>query len=83
MREHGVAVDNRETNEDNLCLAAPVFSAQNAPIGAISVSIPNPRLNKDLFTLVAKRVHTASADLSRRLGSAYYPAFKEPEYPGE
>ena len=83
VREHGVAVDNRETNEDNLCLAAPVFSSQKTPIGAISVSIPNPRLNKDVFTLVAKRVHSASSDLSRRLGSAYYPAYEEPEYPGE
>lgn len=83
VREHGVAVDNRETNEDNLCLAAPVFSAQPAPVGAVSVSIPNPRLNREVFDLVARRVHAACSELSHRLGSAYYPAFKRPEYPGE
>lgn len=82
VREHGVAVDNRETNEDNICLAAPVFTTQQAPIGAISVSVPNLRLNEDIFTMVASKVHAASSKLSRSLGSAYYPAFKMPEYPG-
>ncbi len=81
VRTNGVSIDNRETNKDNLCLAAPIFSSSNESIGAISVSIPNPRLSPEVFFLVAQQVHHASNELSKRLGSSFYPSFNMPTYP--
>ena len=83
VRQYGVALDNRENAEENMCLAAPVFSSQPAPIGAISVSVPFTLMNEALFSLAARRVHAACSELSHRLGATQYPAFTAPPYPGD
>ncbi len=81
VRKHGVSVNNRETDENFVCVAAPVFCANQTSIGAISVSVPSGEINKDLFKLLTKSVHDACGKLSKELGAQHYPTYRTVAFP--
>ncbi|OON76645.1 IclR family transcriptional regulator [Streptomyces tsukubensis] len=70
IRARGVAVEERESNPDVSCVAAPVRDRTARVVAALSISVPMIRWSDErrveLETLVAK----GAADLSARLGGS-------------
>lgn len=65
VRAQGYALDNREHNDDIICIAAPIFNAEGKILGTISISAPEYRfsLEKALSykTVLMESVATISA----------------------
>ena len=76
IRRHGYSVCNRETVEDTVAIAAPVFSKeQEAPIGGLSIVTPHERMTPELFAFASERIYGGAKLLSERLGVTCYPEF--------
>lgn len=81
IRSHGYAVCNRETIEDTVAIAAPVFTkGQEAPIGGLSIVTPQERMTSELFAFASERVYGGARMLSERLGVTCYPEFAAMSY---
>lgn len=64
IRRRGVAFDNEEAKTGLSCAAAPILDADRAPIAAVSVTGPNPRVN---LARLAPAVHATSLALTRAI----------------
>lgn len=65
----GYATDLEECEVGLCCTAAPVYDASGTVVGALSISGPSVRLDRDtLVASMAPRVVAAAAELSRALG---------------
>lgn len=80
-RRHGFVLTDRETHDDCICVAAPVFSMEPVPIAGVSIATLFERMNPDLFALATRRVHAAAKLLSEQLGASGYPEFIPMPYP--
>lgn len=67
IRRLGYAIDREENEIGCTCFAAPIFGHDSRPVGAISISIPTPRLTDRLDVVVAEAVKAAGSRISRRL----------------
>jgi DNA-binding IclR family transcriptional regulator len=72
VRERGAAVTTEELEPGYVAVGAPVRSAAGAVVAALSVGGPKGRLGAERLGLVARKLLTAAAQVSARLG------FKEP-----
>ena len=70
IRRMGYAIDREENEIGCTCFAAPIFADGERPTGAISISIPTPRLTDRLDVHVAEAVKKAGIRISRRLGES-------------
>jgi DNA-binding IclR family transcriptional regulator len=64
IRRRGVAFDNEEAKTGLSCAAAPILDADRAPIAAVSVTGPTPRVN---LARLAPAVHATSLALTRAI----------------
>jgi IclR family KDG regulon transcriptional repressor len=68
IRNKGYAVDNEEIEFGLRCVAAPIFSHKNTPVGAISISAPTARLPEEDIETIACDVQFYAMQISQRLG---------------
>ncbi|MGW3809296.1 IclR family transcriptional regulator [Micromonospora sp. NPDC005113] len=68
VRREGVARDDRESNPEVRCVAAPVLDASNHCVAAISISVPTERMTEDHALELTGVVREAAAEFSARLG---------------
>lgn len=69
-RSAGFARADEELVEGIMTLAAPVFDTREEIAGAISVSVPTPRLRRYRIENLARQVRDQAQSLSRALGAA-------------
>jgi len=67
IRDRGYAVDDEETEEGLVCIAAPLRDHSGQVIAAVSVGGPATRLRQDLETVAGEVIRSAAA-LSRASG---------------
>lgn len=72
-RERGFAIDDEEREEGVRCVAAPVFNALGAAIGALSVSGPTVRLSRARVYEMGPLVRDAAGACSVLLGYTPVP----------
>ncbi|MFC4493138.1 IclR family transcriptional regulator [Streptomyces ovatisporus] len=68
IRERGVAVEQRESNPDVSCVAAPVRDSSGEVVAALSVSVPMIRWSEERRAELEELAVKGAADLSGRLG---------------
>ncbi|KMS85045.1 IclR family transcriptional regulator [Prauserella rugosa] len=68
IRERGIAVEERESNPDVHCVAAPVRDASGAVVAALSISVPTVRWDAARTPELEQLALKGAADLSARLG---------------
>lgn len=68
IRERGYAVDDREHDRDQRCVAAPVFDHNGAAVAAIGISAPAFRLTPAEVPATGELVAEHAARLSAALG---------------
>lgn len=68
IRSEGLAISYAETSPDCAALAAPVFDAQNALVGALSISGPRARFSEDTIRINTAHLLAASSEISRAFG---------------
>lgn len=78
IKADGLARDDRESNPEVRCVAAPVFDAAGRCAAAISISVPVQRMTDEHSQHLAQVVVRGATELSKRLGnlSAQSPAFE-------
>lgn len=69
-RRAGFARADEELVEGIMTLAAPVFDTRDETVGAISVSVPTPRLRRHRIEDLATQVRSQAQSLSHALGAA-------------
>jgi IclR family KDG regulon transcriptional repressor len=73
IRERGVAVEERESNPDVSCVAAPVRDSSGEVVAALSISVPMIRWSEERRAGLEELVVKGAADLSDRLGHRRSP----------
>ena len=68
IRQRGVAVENRESNPDVSCVAAPVRDRTGQVVAALSISVPMIRWSDDRRGELEQLAAKGAAELSERLG---------------
>ncbi|MEV6104518.1 IclR family transcriptional regulator [Streptomyces sp. NPDC051940] len=68
IREHGVAVEERESNPDVSCVAAPVRDSAGRVVAAMSISVPMIRWSAERRRELAELATKGAQELSARLG---------------
>ncbi|MFE9607467.1 IclR family transcriptional regulator [Streptomyces sp. NPDC006012] len=68
IRERGIAVENRESNPDVSCVAAPVRDRTGQVVAALSISVPMIRWSDERLAELARLAAEGAAGLSERLG---------------
>jgi DNA-binding IclR family transcriptional regulator len=68
IRERGLAVENRESNPDVSCVAAPVRDRTGKVVAALSISVPMIRWSEDRRGELEQLAAKGAAELSERLG---------------
>ena len=68
IRERGYAIDDEEIELGVRCVGAPILNSDGFPVAAISVSGPTSRITQQKVPLVAKRLITCCADISKSMG---------------
>ncbi len=68
IREQGCAFDDCESNEDARCVAAPIFNRHGRISAAMSITVPQTRMNDQRRPSLEKMVQAGARELSRRLG---------------
>lgn len=68
VRQTGIAHDDRESNPEVCCVAAPVRDITGACVAAISISVPVVRMDDDSRPLLIEAVRTGATELSATLG---------------
>lgn len=66
-RLNGYAMDNGEIEESLICVAAPIYDLNRRIIGAVSISGPDYRMEKDQPVMIAE-VRKTAVNISRLLG---------------
>ncbi|WP_063057144.1 IclR family transcriptional regulator [Nocardia salmonicida] len=64
----GIAIEERESNPDVSCLAAPVHDRSGNVVAAMSISLPSIRWNAERRTELEKLIALGAAELSEHLG---------------
>ena len=72
VARRGYAINDEETIVGAYFLAAPVFDAERAVCGCISIGLPKPRLTPALARKLAAQLTDTCARLSQALGAAGY-----------
>jgi len=57
--------------------AAPIFGANQTPIGALAVAVPVSRMTPALATLIRSELINSAADLTQRIGGFPPPAYPQ------
>jgi len=70
IRERGYAIDNQEMVMGVFCVGVPILDRIGRPVGAISVSGPTPKAPGTELGQLARRLHEACGQVSKRLGYA-------------
>ena len=68
IRERGVAEEDRESNPDVHCVAAPVRDSTTRVVAALSISVPSTRWNEEVSGSLRELAAKGADDLSVRLG---------------
>lgn len=68
IRARGIAVEERESNPDVSCVAAPVRDGTGRVVAALSISVPTIRWSEERRTELEALAAEGAADLSARLG---------------
>ncbi|MEZ7007393.1 IclR family transcriptional regulator [Streptomyces sp. AD55] len=68
VRARGVAVENRESNADVSCVAAPVRDRSGRVVAALSISVPLIRWSEERRAELERLAVEGAAELSERLG---------------
>lgn len=68
IRSQGYAIDNEENELGIRCVGAPIFDYTGKPVGAISVSAPSDRMDKERSNFLGPLVRQAAQTVSRRKG---------------
>ncbi|MFI1965202.1 IclR family transcriptional regulator [Streptomyces pathocidini] len=68
IRERGIAVEERESNPDVNCVAAPVRDSAGAVVAALSISVPTIRWSEERRAELEELVVKGASELSVRLG---------------
>ncbi|NBM21120.1 IclR family transcriptional regulator [Streptomyces sp. GC420] len=66
--QRGLAVENRESNPDVSCVAAPVRDSAGRVVAALSISVPMIRWSEERQAELEQLAVKGAADLSTRLG---------------
>jgi DNA-binding IclR family transcriptional regulator len=69
IKKRGYAVDRQEHEVGVVCVAAPVFSADQKPAAAISIAGPSVRMSEKVLPGYAKLIIAVSREISKKLGS--------------
>ncbi len=70
IRKRGYAVDNREYNEDIICIGAPVFLSRRRPsMAAVTVCAPSYRFSLEDAKKIAPLIITCTQNISRKIGN--------------
>jgi DNA-binding IclR family transcriptional regulator len=81
IRERGCAFDRQEHEEGVVCVAAPIFTSGQLPIGAVSIAGPSIRMGETELESYTALILAASREISAKLGfideSAKQDAFHE------
>lgn len=67
-RKRGYAIDNRESEREVFCVAAPVYNRSAEPVAAISIASLASKMNNDRMEKFSKLVVSTALNISRRLG---------------
>ena len=70
VREQGHSLDVEESELGATCVASPIFDAENAVVGALSVSGPSPRIH-DKQNKITLALKSLCATISRSLSTEY------------
>jgi DNA-binding IclR family transcriptional regulator len=70
IRLQGYAFDNEENEIGIRCVGAPIFDYTGKPVGAISISAPSDRMDKERFNSLGPLVLKVALNISRRQGYA-------------
>ncbi|MCB1486762.1 MAG: IclR family transcriptional regulator [Bauldia sp.] len=76
VRRFGYSIDREENEIGCICFAAPILMPGERPVGAISISVPTPRLTDRLDVLVADEVKGAADRISSRMSESRTTAEK-------
>jgi IclR family transcriptional regulator, KDG regulon repressor len=68
IRERGIAVENRESNPDVSCVAAPVRDSEGKVVAALSISVPMIRWSEERWRELGELAVKGARQLSERLG---------------
>ncbi|AZM45853.1 IclR family transcriptional regulator [Streptomyces sp. WAC 06738] len=68
VRERGIAVEERESNPDVSCVAAPVHDSAGRVVAALSISVPMIRWSGERRDELAELAAKGASRLSERLG---------------
>ncbi|MGF6941299.1 DNA-binding IclR family transcriptional regulator [Streptomyces auratus] len=68
IRDRGIAGEERESNPDVSCVAAPVRDRSGHVVAALSISVPMIRWSDERRTALEELAVKGAADLSARLG---------------
>lgn len=68
VRERGIAVEERESNPDVSCVAAPVRDAAGEVVAALSISVPSIRWSEERKPELEELAVKGADELSGRLG---------------
>ncbi len=71
IKQQRIAVDDREHQDHICCLGAPIFSAENKVLGALSVSGPCVRIKGETLEAYKKELKKTVEDISIELGWRY------------
>lgn len=69
IRNQGFSLDNREHNPDIVCVAAPIFAADEKLAGTIGISAPDYRFSPEKALSLADEVKRSGAAVSKKLQS--------------
>lgn len=69
IRQRGYAIDDQENELGGRCVASALTNFRNDPIAAISISVPIQRLPNDRITEFGRKVRSAAAEISTKLGA--------------
>lgn len=69
VRARGFALDHLENTEQAVCVGAPIFGLDGAPVAAISLSGPAWRFGLETAELAGVRVRQTADELSRLMRS--------------
>ncbi|MFF1510980.1 IclR family transcriptional regulator [Streptomyces sp. NPDC058326] len=68
VRRRGIATENRESNPDVSCIAAPVRDRSGRVVAALSISVPMIRWSEDRRAELEQLAVKGATELSERLG---------------
>jgi DNA-binding IclR family transcriptional regulator len=73
IRETGLGENDRESNPEVCCVAAPVRDITGACVAAISISVPQARMTPASRPVLIEAVRSGAAELSATLGFGALP----------